>query len=111
MKQKLSFISGRATEILFSLTLAEMRRVSGDGRPVAGFPAREHFQRLTTGRRSLALFQHHDGITGTARDPVVVDYGTRWLLSVGAAAFKHVYVNESWRKGLVVEGEMNMLSG
>ncbi|XP_058473387.1 alpha-mannosidase 2 isoform X2 [Solea solea] len=67
----------RATEILFSLTLAEMRRFRGDGRLVESFPAHEHFQRLTAGRRSLALFQHHDAITGTARDPVVVDYGTR----------------------------------
>uniref|UniRef100_A0A8P4GL75 mannosyl-oligosaccharide 1,3-1,6-alpha-mannosidase n=1 Tax=Dicentrarchus labrax TaxID=13489 RepID=A0A8P4GL75_DICLA len=70
----------RATEILFSLTTAEMRRYRGDGHLVADFPAHQHFQRLTTGRRSLALFQHHDGVTGTARDPVVVDYGTRSLI-------------------------------
>uniref|UniRef100_A0AAQ4QAA2 mannosyl-oligosaccharide 1,3-1,6-alpha-mannosidase n=1 Tax=Gasterosteus aculeatus aculeatus TaxID=481459 RepID=A0AAQ4QAA2_GASAC len=61
----------RATEILFSLALAEMRRFRGDGLLVADFPVREHFRRLTAGRRSLALFQHHDGITGTSRDPVV----------------------------------------
>ncbi|KAM7368490.1 hypothetical protein PAMP_012831 [Pampus punctatissimus] len=72
----------RATEILFSLTLAEMRRIHGDGHLVAGFPAREHFQRLTAGRRDLALFQHHDAVTGTARDPVVVDYGTRLFHSI-----------------------------
>ncbi|XP_035523472.1 LOW QUALITY PROTEIN: alpha-mannosidase 2-like [Morone saxatilis] len=72
----------RATEILFSLTTAEMRRYRGDGHLVADFPAREHFQRLTTGRRSLALFQHHDGVTGTARDHVVVDYGTRLFHSI-----------------------------
>ncbi|XP_023257618.1 alpha-mannosidase 2-like [Seriola lalandi dorsalis] len=72
----------RATEILFSLTLAEMRRFRGDGHLVAGFPAQEHFQRLTAGRRSLALFQHHDAVTGTARDPVVVDYGTRLFRSI-----------------------------
>ncbi|XP_045923805.1 alpha-mannosidase 2-like [Micropterus dolomieu] len=71
----------RATEILFSLTLAEMR-FRGDGRLVADFPAREHFQHLTAGRRSLALFQHHDAVTGTARDPVVVDYGTRLFHSI-----------------------------
>ncbi|XP_038589012.1 alpha-mannosidase 2-like [Micropterus salmoides] len=72
----------RATEILFSLTLAEMRSFRGDGRLVADFPAREHFQHLTAGRRSLALFQHHDAVTGTARDPVVVDYGTRLFHSI-----------------------------
>ncbi|XP_047228847.1 alpha-mannosidase 2 isoform X4 [Girardinichthys multiradiatus] len=67
----------RATEILYTLTLAEMRRFRKDGRLVEGFPAREHYQRLTEGRRSLGLFQHHDAISGTGRDPVVIDYGIR----------------------------------
>lgn len=72
----------RASEILFSLTLAEMRRFQGDGKLVADFPARDHFKRLTAARRNLGLFQHHDAVTGTARDPVVVDYGNRLFHSI-----------------------------
>uniref|UniRef100_A0A8C6K6K4 mannosyl-oligosaccharide 1,3-1,6-alpha-mannosidase n=1 Tax=Nothobranchius furzeri TaxID=105023 RepID=A0A8C6K6K4_NOTFU len=72
----------RATEIVFSLTMAEMRRFRGDGRLVEGFPAQEHFQRLISGRQNLGLFQHHDAVAGTARDSVVIDYGTRLLLPV-----------------------------
>ncbi|XP_029025296.1 alpha-mannosidase 2 isoform X2 [Betta splendens] len=72
----------RASEILFSLTLAEMRRFHGNGRLSADFPAREHFGLLTEGRRNLGLFQHHDAVTGTGRDPVVVDYGTRLFHSI-----------------------------
>lgn len=80
----------RATEILYSLTLAEVRRQDAAGRPASlstSFPARQHFERLTEARRSLALFQHHDGITGTARDHVVIDYGTRWAAPIAPLYF------------------------
>ncbi|XP_076980368.1 alpha-mannosidase 2x isoform X3 [Tamandua tetradactyla] len=67
----------RGAEILFSLASAHARR--------AGMAARyplSDFALLTEARRTLGLFQHHDAITGTAKEAVVVDYGVRLLRSL-----------------------------
>jgi alpha-mannosidase II len=65
----------RSAEILFTLAQAYARKHTA-----SNFPSVSLMQRLVTARRSLGLFQHHDGITGTAKDFVVNDYGTRSVM-------------------------------
>ena len=65
-----SFNFCRASEILYSMMWAEMEYVGSDVTELSE-PLMEH---IVVARRSLSLFQHHDGITGTAKDHVVVDY-------------------------------------
>jgi alpha-mannosidase II len=68
----------RAGEILYSLAVASANR-----HQVVKFPASSLLSRCTSARRNLALFQHHDGITGTARDFVVANYGDKLLEAIG----------------------------
>ena len=62
----------RSAEVIFTLAQAYARKNTA-----SNFPSVELMKKLVTARRSLGLFQHHDGITGTARDFVVNDYGSR----------------------------------
>ncbi|KAK0067830.1 alpha-mannosidase 2x [Biomphalaria pfeifferi] len=64
----------RSSEIIFSLTQVQARKHAA-----ANFPSRDFMQKLVDARRALGLFQHHDAITGTAKDFVMVDYGQRLL--------------------------------
>ncbi|KAH9509724.1 Alpha-mannosidase 2x [Bulinus truncatus] len=64
----------RSAEIIFSLTQVQARKHAA-----ANFPSRDFMQKLVDARRALGLFQHHDAITGTAKDFVMVDYAQRLL--------------------------------
>uniref|UniRef100_A0A8C5E6F4 mannosyl-oligosaccharide 1,3-1,6-alpha-mannosidase n=1 Tax=Gouania willdenowi TaxID=441366 RepID=A0A8C5E6F4_GOUWI len=65
----------RGAEILYSLAVANARHAGMEGRyPVSDYGL------LVDARRSVALFQHHDAITGTAKENVVVDYGSKYLV-------------------------------
>ena len=63
-------LSNRAAELLYSMAWAEMEYVGSDKKEMAA----DCMENLLIARQNLGLFQHHDGITGTAKDHVVVDY-------------------------------------
>ncbi|XP_072453348.1 alpha-mannosidase 2 isoform X1 [Notamacropus eugenii] len=68
----------RAAEILYSFARIQAQK----HKKTSLFPSSSYYQLLTEARRNLGLFQHHDAITGTAKDWVVVDYGTRLFHSL-----------------------------
>ncbi|XP_017705080.1 PREDICTED: alpha-mannosidase 2-like [Rhinopithecus bieti] len=79
----------RAAEILYYFALRQAHKYKIDK-----FLSSSLYTTLTEARRNLGLFQHHDAITGTAKDWVVVDYGTRLFHSlmvlekiIGTSAF------------------------
>ncbi|KAL3680715.1 hypothetical protein R1sor_023671 [Riccia sorocarpa] len=67
----------RAADILYTLTSAYCKASDSSN----DFPLMFN-DKLVAARRNLALFQHHDGVTGTAKNHVVVDYGERMHKSV-----------------------------
>ena len=68
----------RGADILFSLAVAHSRH-----HKLTTFPASFFMKYLVSARRNLGLYQHHDGITGTGKDFVNVDYGSRMWQSIG----------------------------
>uniref|UniRef100_A0A7N9AMD7 mannosyl-oligosaccharide 1,3-1,6-alpha-mannosidase n=1 Tax=Mastacembelus armatus TaxID=205130 RepID=A0A7N9AMD7_9TELE len=76
----------RGAEILYSLAVANARHAGMEGRyPVSDYAL------LVDARRSVGLFQHHDAIAGTAKENVVIDYGTKLLRSL--IGLKRVIIN------------------
>jgi len=68
----------RGAEIIFSLAWAEMEYIGSDKTAMA----KDCMSKLVYARQMHGLFQHHDGITGTAKDHVVLDYGEKMKLSI-----------------------------
>ncbi|KAM5299661.1 alpha-mannosidase 2 [Ctenodactylus gundi] len=106
----------RAAEILYYFALRKAQKYK-----INKFLLSPHYSALTEARRNLGLFQHHDAITGTAKDWVVVDYGTRLFNSlialekiIGDSAFllilkdKHIY--ESYSSDSFLEMDMKQKS-
>ncbi|XP_065648888.1 alpha-mannosidase 2 isoform X2 [Hydra vulgaris] len=60
----------RAAEIIYSLAKSYHKNAQQ-------FPEDNMYSELMHARKSLALFQHHDGVTGTSKNPVVNDFGQK----------------------------------
>lgn len=75
----IKFFPLRAAEILFSLGWSTNILKNPDWllAPQTGF-----IKMLRDARRSLGLFQHHDGVTGTARDYVMEDYAFKMMEAI-----------------------------
>lgn len=61
----------RTADILYSMANWKAN-ISG-----TKFAGEDLYDSLVKSRRAMSLFQHHDGVTGTAKDHVVVDYGEK----------------------------------
>ncbi|KAJ6221330.1 hypothetical protein RDWZM_007142 [Blomia tropicalis] len=64
----------RSAEILYSLSRNQQR--INNPEMIRSLLDQDYIQ-IANARQNLALFQHHDGITGTSRDFVMEDYGRK----------------------------------
>ena len=78
---EISAVYFRASEIIYSLAHVKTFEQKSDNQ----FPNKDLFNLLVKARRNLGVFQHHDGVTGTAKDHVVNDYGLKYGTSIFSA--------------------------
>ena len=71
----------RSAEIIYSMTWSHLHRMSTVSERSRNWMSRM-MTLLSDARRHLGLFQHHDGITGTAKDHVVQDYAKMMQTSI-----------------------------
>ncbi|XP_058058163.1 alpha-mannosidase 2 [Anopheles bellator] len=71
--------------LLHYIRSAEMLHAWSNWEPSSDWTLLE--KRLQYARQQLALFQHHDGITGTAKDHVVEDYAQRMARAIEECKF------------------------
>ena len=64
----------RTADILFSSWLWKHK---SEGKKIEEFSGKGLYDLLIEARRHLSVFQHHDGVTGTAKNSVVVDYAKK----------------------------------
>jgi len=67
----------RSAEIIYSMTWSHLHRLSTVPESHKQWMGRL-MTYLTEARHNMGLFQHHDGVTGTAKDHVVQDYARRY---------------------------------
>uniref|UniRef100_A0A0K0FV29 Alpha-mannosidase n=1 Tax=Strongyloides venezuelensis TaxID=75913 RepID=A0A0K0FV29_STRVS len=67
----------RSAEIIFSSVLGKTKE-----NEMSEFLKLIDYNKLVYARRALSLFQHHDGVTGTAKDHVVLDYGKKLFKAI-----------------------------
>lgn len=88
----------RSAEMMMAFLLGNCQRALCEKFPT-GFS-----YKLTAARRNLALFQHHDGVTGTAKDHVVQDYGIRMHTSLEDL---HIFMSKAVEVLLGIRQERN----
>jgi len=69
----------RTADILFTSWLWKHK---SEGKKLEEFSGNELYDFLVDARRKLSVFQHHDGVTGTAKNSVVNDYANKMLAAI-----------------------------